>query len=87
MPANSSRIARILVIVGIVIMLLGILLYPLAGVSLPICPQPPNCYGGGVSHPFYFVSIILALIGIAIVIGSVMAYRLKTSHRKILNTI
>lgn len=87
-----NRIARILVIlVGVAIILLGAYLYEITGLSLPFCYVPgnattPNCYGGGVSHPFYFESIIVSLIGIAIVIiGSVMAYRMRTSHPKILN--
>jgi hypothetical protein len=85
-----SRITIILVIfVGVAIIILGVFLYEITGISLPVCSQPPTCSlticscysgpSGGVSHIFYFEAIIVSLIGIAIVIiGFVMAYQRLT---------
>jgi hypothetical protein len=72
-----------LAIAGASVIVLGIVLFELGAVSSPVCPQPPICYGGGVSHPFYFVAVTLVLIGIAIVIiGFLMAVKLKNSNLK-----
>ena len=87
MPTNPNNIARILVSGGIVITVFGFLLSEVGYVSTGVCPLPSSCHGGGVSHPFFIESITAALVGIAIaIIGSVMAYRLKTANPKILNT-
>jgi hypothetical protein len=72
---EATRTATILFIIAPFVILIGLLLDQVTGVSLPLCYQNhPNCILRPPIHPYYFESILLVIMGFAILLVATASF-------------